>query len=223
VVSTDAASPDAAVINDSTRRAVRGGSDASVTPLRAASTISIPPRLWVQFEKRPRSAENEATLKPILDKVLGTGGYELECRAEVCRISGDGDPELWTQALQHHPEVVGRFSRIAFRAGVGMDVYVALQSSSQTAAARIAAAIWTAFIDSEDIDGCKEQHPEPGAVDLWLVMRTRRQIAVELSGSLAASPISSCLRRALETRVSEQVVPTDMTEVPAWKLTIAVP
>jgi hypothetical protein len=72
------------------------------------------------FERAKPSSKNQAELAPIIDRAIGRltgrGGYQLECRAAVCRVGALGAPEATRLSP---PWVTALLGDTAFRSSVG--------------------------------------------------------------------------------------------------------
>ncbi|HEY5928136.1 MAG TPA: hypothetical protein VIV11_40895 [Kofleriaceae bacterium] len=68
-----------------------------------------------------RTAAVEAQLRPVLDKAIGSGAYEIECRGDLCKLDATTADRDWYQRIQRDPEVRRALADILFR---GHETYV---------------------------------------------------------------------------------------------------
>lgn len=179
------------------------------------------------FERFARSEKSEARIRAFLDKVFtdsGRGrGYEVECHDRICRLVVDRRVarEDWRDVMNVEPSGMGLFERRSF----GRDVFLTLADTEPEPYMPLLARIQNSLLaHGKTFETCQRMHPSPGEVTFTIAWEPgTRRLIVKVSGSLAGSPLSECIRPLLESSIAVHPVPADVTEFPDVPFTVTIP
>lgn len=183
-----------------------------------------------RFEKGAPSPALESKMQRALAQILDGApegwNHNLECRADVCRldmVERDGSDEFdWMARIQRQrPDGVGAMAFEASRPGqdpvtkeplTSQAAYLRVQSGAQSGQAILADVI-ARLHGGGAVARCEVAHPEAEgywSIRLDLSPETRRITLLE-GGTLAATPVGSCLRAALDQIIDATNVPDAFT------------
>ena len=192
----------------------------------AEARLDVALPLHEKFEKSERSAESEARVRPLLDRVFGTNVgelslYGIECHDVVCRLETRVSMNDWQEALFADVDGIGLFSSMQ----VGDDTsYLRLEAPARVAGIQYFVKLAMALEASPALAGCKQSNPTKGVVKLALRLEpSTRQVAVDATGSLANQSGGVCIRKVMEELVSANPPPGDPVEIPDEPYEVGVP
>jgi len=184
----------------------------------------LPPS--VRFERSTRNEANETKIRPFLDKVFtdaGHGrGYEVECRAWICRLTIDHKVarEDWMETLQSEPSGVGLVTGRSFGQYVHLTLADQEPEPHDLLIGRLSASLMSL---SAALETCKKTQRTPGDATFTISLdAAARRLVVKVSGSLAVSPLSDCIRPLLESAIAMNPVPAEVKEFPDAPITVTI-
>ncbi len=181
----------------------------------------LPPE--IQFEQSSESPELTESLEPQILRVFDADqpAHDLECRGQVCRLelawNQGADRGTWQETIQRSTlrnEVCG----LGFNSGrpttdaitgaplVNEEVWLTMCDEETLAGQPVAIAFLQDFIESGDIEACKDKHPERGT---WSIRVGIQNGTIEISdgGDLAATETGKCLSAAMRGMAEKTELP----------------
>ena len=181
-----------------------------------------------RFELAERSPDNEARVKPFLDKVFAAkagekASYEVECHERLCKLSVDEKlaPDAWMEPLQSDPDGHGMFAGMSFgRNGA----FLELQEPTHTAGWKAAIKLMEALRGNKALAECKSQNPTPGEVSFSIGIDSKsHRFVVEASGPLAKQALGVCARRVIDDAIAAIALPPNAVLAEPLPIRIQVP
>ena len=194
----------------------------------AAAEAKLEPLLsaFERFELAERAPEHELRLQPYFDELFDVQpdaepNYELECRGLICKLDSTDSSIDWRMEVQTNIDHIGLFAPRM----IGESVYLEVPDRPQNmAGTKLVLRILMSLAMSPVVAACKEQHPEPGAVELTLRLDPgTRRLSVLATGSLADKPSGRCIRKVLDDIIATTAVPPDVTNILEQPFRVHVP
>ena len=203
---------------------------AQITALHELYAQYLPPHK--QFARGSRNEEGEAAVSAILDAIF-TGespAYDLECRADVCRVeivsrqSDDRadlmrhlqDTDLWGDLVRGRSFRAGKPSvdPVSGEALFSQTVHLRLTDVEAVDGMNVLSDLLDAFYNSGSRAQCFAEHPDEGTLSVRLDVGTEEaagRIRVYAGGDLAAKPGGRCLIATLETLAGQTPLPPQVS------------